>query len=54
MSSNNPAWQIAKEALSCWICSAGVKEYLAVYDDRYGYPGLFEIIYLVHIGVVAI
>lgn len=34
----------------CRICSAGVKEYLEVYDDRYGYPGLFGIYWCPHCG----
>jgi 2-polyprenyl-3-methyl-5-hydroxy-6-metoxy-1,4-benzoquinol methylase len=50
MSSNSPAGHFAKNMMICRICSSGVKEHLEVYDDRYGYPGLFEIYVCPHCG----
>lgn len=43
MHSRNASGHSGKDALRCGICRSGVLKYFSVYDDRYGYPGLFEI-----------
>ncbi len=43
MASNEAAECPAKGAVSCGICRSLADPAIEVYDDRYGYPGLFEI-----------
>ena len=36
--------------IRCAICGGAIREYLEVYDDRYGYPGSFQIVHCPQCG----